>query len=187
MGDQSLLLAALFDGWDGYHTSIVHAIETLSEAQLAWRVAAGQRSVGEAAWHIAMGRIGWFVRMAAPRSHELYEAGQALLLPGGEIVSANANDLALLLHWLDASWGMIDETLHSWTAADLARTFVQPYQGKVYACSFQWTLWRIMSHDIHHGGQLALMLGMQGIPVPELGDLGGHLTVPPLVEPGAGI
>jgi hypothetical protein len=33
---------------------------------------------------------------------------------------------------------------------------------------------------MHHGGELALMLGMQGVGVPELGDLGGHLTYPPL-------
>jgi hypothetical protein len=52
---------------------------------------------------------------------------------------------------------MIEQTLASWTAADLA-------------------------HDLHHGGELALMLGMQGIAVPELGDLGGHLTVSPLAE-----
>jgi len=28
-----------------------------------------------------------------------------------------------------------------------------------------------------------LMLGMQGVEIPELGSLGGHLTVPPLAEP----
>lgn len=30
-------------------------------------------------------------------------------------------------------------------------------------------------------GELALTLGMQGIAVPELGDLGGHITTPPLI------
>lgn len=28
----------------------------------------------------------------------------------------------------------------------------------------------------HHGGQIAILLGTQGIEIPELGDLGGHLT-----------
>jgi hypothetical protein len=49
--------------------------------------------------------------------------------------------------------------------------------------SRQWTIWRILTHDVHHGGQLALMLGTQGIPVFELGDLFGHITLPPLAEP----
>jgi hypothetical protein len=46
--------------------------------------------------------------------------------------------------------------------------------------SRQWTIWRIMAHDIHHGGELVLMLGMQGIDNFELGDLGGHIIEPPL-------
>ena len=37
------------------------------------------------------------------------------------------------------------------------------------------------THDVHHGGELALMLGMQGLAIPELGDLFGHITMPPLV------
>lgn len=39
-----------------------------------------------------------------------------------------------------------------------------------------------MAHDLHHGGELALIRGTQGIAVPELGDLGGNLTVAPLTE-----
>jgi hypothetical protein len=35
-----------------------------------------------------------------------------------------------------------------------------------------------MAHDIHHGGEIALMLGMQGIEAFELQALGGHLTLP---------
>ena len=36
--------------------------------------------------------------------------------------------------------------------------------------------WRVISHDLHHGGELAVTLGMQGIALPELGDEGGHLS-----------
>ena len=34
----------------------------------------------------------------------------------------------------------------------------------------KWILWRIMAHDLHHGGELAVTLGLQGIALPELGD-----------------
>jgi hypothetical protein len=37
-----------------------------------------------------------------------------------------------------------------------------------------------MSHDLHHGGELAILLGLQGIKIPDLGDRGGHLTELPL-------
>ena len=84
---------------------------------------------------------------------------------------------------MEATWQMIEHTLTHWTVADLGRTYQQSYQGKTYAISHQWTVWRIMAHDIHHGGQIAILLGTQGIEIPELGDLGGHLTQVSPVEP----
>ncbi len=170
-------LSKVFLGWDGYQTSILHAIQPLTPAQLAWRPAANKRSVGEVASHLALGRIGWFARMPAPGSLELAEKAAAL---GPEY--SIAGDREAILAWLEASWKMIADTLNQWTVADLARTYRHEYWGKVYAVSYQWTIWRILTHDIHHGGELALMLGLQGLEVPELGDLFGHLTEPPLAE-----
>ena len=86
------------------------------------------------------------------------------------------------LKWLELSWQMIETTLNTWTVADLARTYRHIREGKLYAVTRQWTIWRVMSHDLHHGGQIALMLGLQGIDVPELGDKGGHLTPWSLAE-----
>jgi hypothetical protein len=39
-----------------------------------------------------------------------------------------------------------------------------------------------MAHDIHHGGQLAMMLGMMGVDAFELRALGGHIVVPTLAH-----
>ena len=86
---------------------------------------------------------------------------------------------AELVRWLDASWTMVDGVLNAWTVDDLSATFLQPYRGKTYAVSRQWVLWRIMTHDVQHGGQLTVQLWQQGIEIPDLGDLGGHLTEPP--------
>lgn len=180
MSQLHLPLSSVYDGWDGYHTSILHTVEPLTPTQLAFRPAPGLRSVGEIASHIALGRIEWFARMPAPGSKELasqFQAKHAASLGDYQVIAA---DHEAITWWLNASWQMIDQALHQWTTADLARTFHHEYWGKVYAVSFQWTIWRILTHDIHHGGELALLLGMQQIEVPELGDLFGHLTMPPL-------
>lgn len=102
---------------------------------------------------------------------------QASLLESGASIHA---DREAILHWLEASWQMIDETLSSWTTDDLKRTYLHSYQGNTYRVPYQWTIWRILAHDLHHGGELVLALGMQGLSAFELGDLGGHLTMPPL-------
>jgi uncharacterized damage-inducible protein DinB len=174
---ETLSLANVFDGWDTYQTSIVHAVAPLTKEQLLYRPAPSLRSVGEVASHIGLGRIGWFQCMHAPGSAEL--AAQAA---AQESQAGIAQDPAEIVKWLEASWQMIELTLKSWTVADLARTYLHTYYGKTYAISYQWTIWRILAHDMHHGGELAVMLGMQGIAIPELGDLGGHLTEPPLAD-----
>jgi uncharacterized damage-inducible protein DinB len=178
MTSEPVSLASLWDGWDGYHTSIVHAVQPLTRDQLVWRPGPNLRSVGEVAAHIAFGRIEWFSRMPAPGSLEL--AQESTVLGGERMVSENQEGI---LSWLDRSWKMVANTLQAWTVDDLSRSYHHAYQGQVYKVSYQWTIWRILTHDIHHGGELALLLGMQGIAVPELGDLFGHLTMPPVVGP----
>lgn len=174
----SIPLSVLFDGWDTYQISLVRAVERLTPAQLAFRPVPGLRSVGEVASHISLGRIDWFERMAAPGSAET--ARQASTWEAESLAVGNASEL---VRRLEITWQMIDQTLRQWTVADLAQTYRHTYRGKTYAISRQWTIWRIMAHDIHHGGELSALLGIQGVEVPELGDLGGHLNVPPLADP----
>jgi uncharacterized damage-inducible protein DinB len=87
---------------------------------------------------------------------------------------------AALVDWLELSWQMIDQTLKAWKVADLLKSFRYVWMGTAYAMTRQWIVWRILSHDIHHGGELSLMLGMQGIEAFELGALFGHIILPPL-------
>jgi uncharacterized damage-inducible protein DinB len=140
------------------------------------------RSVGEVAAHISIGRIEWFHRMGAPGSSELAAKAREFQTSSESAERVLAGSAGELTRWLELSWNMVARTLETWTVGDLALTYRHPYQGKIYAVSRQWTIWRIMSHDIHHGGQLTIMLGAQGIVPLELAELGGHLTLPPLAD-----
>ncbi|HEY3413197.1 MAG TPA: DinB family protein [Armatimonadota bacterium] len=173
-------LSRVFEGWEGYNTSLVHAIEPLTAEQLAFRPAPAMSSVGEVAAHIAFGRVGWFHNMGAPGASALAEQISAIEKPGGRATGPMSEDPSELVNWLNATWAMVEGTLGAWTVEDLAVTYPHTYWGKTYAVSRQWTIFRILAHDIHHGGQLTVMLGMQGIEPPELSSLGGHLTEPPL-------
>ncbi len=178
MDSDAYPLKTVYDGWDTYNTSIVHAVEPLTKEQLLYRPAPKLRSVGETASHIGLGRIGWFERIGAPGSADL--AARAAEIKSLDSV---AQDTGEIVKWLNATWQMIDQTLTSFTITDLKRTYRHTYYGQTYAVSYQWTIWRILAHDLHHGGELAVMLGMLGVAIPELGDLGGHLNEPPLAEP----
>ncbi len=191
-------LMSVYEGWDGHQLALAHAITGLSREQLAYRPAAHLRSVGEIISHIALGRLSWFYRMGAPGSAELarrlgpwdgekVDCEEVAELrrwmdatdQHEEAITTNPTEL---LRWLEATWRMVETTLTTWTVADLAQTFRHAYGGKTYAVSRQWVIWRIMAHDLHHGGELAILLGMLGIEIPDLGDQGGHLTELPLAD-----
>jgi uncharacterized damage-inducible protein DinB len=185
-------LMRVYEGWDGHQLALVRAITPLSPEQLSYRPTPQLRSAGEIIGHIAFGRLDWFHRMGAPGSAALarqiapWEGERAdtehpaelskWLRAAHDQQTSIAEDPAELVRWLEASWRMIETTLTTWTVADLEQTYRHAYQGTMYAVSRQWTIWRIMSHDLHHGGELAILLGLQGISIPDLGDQGGHLT-----------
>lgn len=71
---------------------------------------------------------------------------------------------------------MIQATLDAWTPYDLAATYRHTFRGTTYTVTRQWTLFRILAHDIHHGGQLSLLLDTQDADAPDLIYLGGHIV-----------
>jgi uncharacterized damage-inducible protein DinB len=178
MTGESPSLMAVYSGWDGYQSSLVQAIAPRSPEQLGWRPAAHLRSAGEIARHICAGRVDWFQRTFG--SESTTAAGRVAAWGPMEQIEHDPDEL---VRGLNDSWQMIADALSSWSVADLAQTFPLSYQGQLYALPRQWILWRILAHDLHHGGELAVTLGLQGIALPELGDEGGHLTAPPLAEP----
>jgi uncharacterized damage-inducible protein DinB len=185
MSGNSTSLLTIYDGWSGHQQALLSAVIGMTPEQLAWRGGEHLRSAGELIGHIATGRVSWIhvvlkvesdaVDQWLAEACDVTRAGYRLK-PGLEL------DASILATGLEATWEMIESALSKWTVEDLSRTFHHPYQGKTYVVPYQWVLWRIMAHDIHHGGELAFALGMQGIAIPELGDQGGHLVTPMVVD-----
>jgi uncharacterized damage-inducible protein DinB len=128
-----------------------------------------------------MGRISWLSRMAAPGIDTVAKrVPQWLADDDGtrrtDEESVPSDDAASLAEWLALSWQPIQRLLKEWTVDDLFHT----YRLGEYVVSRQWTIWRIMSHDIHHGGQLATLLALQNIDAFELRALGGHIVSQPI-------
>ena len=170
-------LQSVYKGWDTYQISIVHTISQLSPQQLAWRPAPHLRSAGEIASHIAGGRIHWFHRFMGEGNTEL-----ARFVASGLPEDTIATNASELIKWLEISWQLVVDSLSHWTVADLTHIYRHTEEGKNYAVPRQWVVEHIFAHDLHHGGELALTLGLQGIPIPELGDNFGQPALP-LAEP----
>jgi len=176
-------LGAVFGGWDGYQTGILHGMGSLTAEQLRWRPAPQVRSLGEVIRHLGLGRITWLSRMNAPGIEEVCDQVPRWYTDsdGARHVVEGAvpfDECGILVHWLELSWRPIHRLLEEWTDQNLFQTYIHQFRGTRYNVTNQWTLWRIMSHDVHHGGQIAMMLACQDIPAPELRQLGGHIVAP---------
>jgi uncharacterized damage-inducible protein DinB len=122
-----------------------------------------------------------------PLSHPFGEGLIGIYIDGDgarHVVEAVACDQTEgLAKWLEISRQPIRRMLDEWTVHDLCEAYPHRFRSTDYLRSRQWTLWRILSHDIHHAGQLAMMLALQGVEAFELRELGGHTTAPAIAKP----
>jgi|SRR6516225_6587121 uncharacterized damage-inducible protein DinB len=80
---------------------------------------------------------------------------------------------ASLVAMFEKSWHVISSALERWTCADLEQLFFPPASHQAWlrdqglaeapAHTRQWSVWHVMEHEIHHGGELSLALGNNGL------------------------
>jgi uncharacterized damage-inducible protein DinB len=158
-GEETLPLATFYRGWDRYQELLVTAVAPLSAEQLALRAAPALRPIWELAAHIIGTRVWWFHDFMGEDGDEL-EPLSTWDDPGEPQRSAAELELGL-----ERSWELIAERLNDWTAKDLEQAFAHPRRGTV---TRQWVLWHVLEHDLSHGGELFLTLGIHGLPAPDL-------------------
>ena len=152
-------LGRFYQGWERYQRLLTDAVAPLSAEQLALAAAPSLRPVGVLVAHIIAARVYWF--------HQVLREGDAALAPlrTWDDDGAPARSAAELTSGLEATWQLIDSCLERWTSGMLDNTFVTRRDRTV---TRQWVVWHVVEHDLHHGGELFLTLGMHGLPTPDL-------------------
>lgn len=163
--NQGMTLPQVFYAeWKRYQDGLKNAIAPLTANQLRLRAAPALRSVEENVAHIVATRVAWF--------NDYMEENDPQIAP---LASWDESDLpqpersaAELVAGMDASWRFMQARLDRWTPADLAHTF--PYEGwrNTHVLSRSWVVWHVLEHDLHHGGEISLTLGMHGLQAPQL-------------------
>ena len=151
-------LGVIYESWRGYHEKLRDCVAPLTPEQLGLQPAAHMWPLGQIVQHIIAVRAGWF-------SGTLQDEDAAM----GEYMSAwaqresPARSGAELARALDATWAFIEARLQRWTPDDCAATFPDEWDGQVYQVSRSWVIYHVMEHDLHHGGEVSLILGMNGL------------------------
>jgi uncharacterized damage-inducible protein DinB len=149
-------LLSFYKGWDTYQALLIKALAPLSSEELALRVAPHLRSVGENVAHIISGRVSNFLVMA--------EAGAEIApLETWDERGAPSRSATELVSGLEATWQMIQMALTRWTSADLEDVFVDGQGEQAPRFTRQSIIWSTIKHDLHHGGEISLTLGVHDL------------------------
>jgi uncharacterized damage-inducible protein DinB len=154
-------LITFFEGWGRYNDLLERAVSPLSQDQLDLRAADGMWSVRILASHIVSVRSWWFNEWMGEGGEEL--AGFADYDEGDESASRDAGTIAEALH---TSWSCLEASPRSWNEDDLAKEFQRPARNAERGWpwrSRKYIVWHVAEHDVFHGGEISLVLGMHGL------------------------
>ena len=156
-------LDVIYENWKGYHQKLRDCIALLTDEQLLLQPAARMWPLGQIVQHIISVRAGWFSGTLQDSDEEMNE----YMSSWGQRDSPDRSALELV-HGLDATWAFMEARLQRWTPDDCARTFPDEFDGQTYDVSRSWVIYHVMEHDLHHGGEVSLILGMNGLQTPNL-------------------
>ena len=166
MTEQILSLTTFYSGWNGFQQNLIKIIAPLSPEQLALRAAPNHWTIGMVAQHIIANRVWWFQLWMGEGSPDL--APIAHWDPEDKEWQP-VREAAELVAGLESTWQMIEDALARWTPADLGHLFPTPAslseeEQRIFrARTRQWIIWHVLEHEILHGGELSLALGMYGL------------------------
>ena len=158
MADEHFMLSTIYSNWKTYQEHIKAALVPLTAEQLALRAAPHLRSIGENAAHIIGCRAGWFTFVLKEDCGEDVKA-----YTEWDTAGAPERTPAELAEALDRTWQCMAERIERWSDDDMRQTFEDDWDGKIVHLSRGWIVWHVMEHDLHHGGELSLTLGMHGV------------------------
>ncbi len=171
MPEEGYTLTTIFESWRQYQEHIASAITPLAAEQMTLRAAPGLRSIGELSLHIVGCRMFWFtealgedggeklepyarwnrVALESPyASDEAYASALQAPVPSG----------AELAEGLNRTGQFMADRLARWSAADMRHIVGNEADGEATRA---WVVWHVLEHDLHHGGEISLTLGMHGL------------------------
>ncbi len=155
--DPRSTLDVIYENWRGYNGKLQASIAPLTNEQLLLQPAPRMWPLGQIVQHVISVRAGWF-------SGTLQDADELMskYMLWGQRQSPDRTPLELV-RGLDETWAFVESRLRRWTPEDCAKTFPDEGDGQTDEVSRSWVIYHVMEHDLHHGSEISLILGMNGL------------------------
>ena len=159
MAEDIFTLTTFYSVRKAYQEHFKGALAPLTTAQLKLRAAPHMRSIGENARHIIGCRAGWFTEFLGEDCD-----ADAKAYANWDEPSAPARTPAEMVQALERTWQCMTDCLARWSPDEMRYTFPDDWDGQHVVWSRAWVVWHVQEHDLHHGSELSLTLGLHGLP-----------------------
>jgi uncharacterized damage-inducible protein DinB len=139
--------------WNEVRSGLFAALDKISDEQLDFKPRQELWSLRETVVHIAGTEDGWLRHYTANKWHDN--------IPQAGDYPTVASLKALLNHF----HAITEEQFSKDPDALLEQVCQLPWGGQV---GMGWAVWHVLEHEIHHRGEVYLMLGMMGIEAPDV-------------------
>ncbi|MDQ2807304.1 MAG: DinB family protein [Chloroflexota bacterium] len=160
----TLTQARIYESRQNYQEALQRAIAPLTEEQMSLRLVSGMRSVRETAAHTVYARALWLHRIL---DDSALEPLLTWATPNDPMAPPRPCTAAEVLHGLDQTWRIITACLDRWMAAGLHDTLPDATLPTEEITRLR-TIWGLLEHDLHHGGELSFQLGAHGLAAVDL-------------------
>ena len=145
----------LFGHWANVRQGLFKALDMLTDEQLDFVPREGLWSLGQVARHIANAEEGWFRHIVTGELEDWPPEYTAADYPTVDAVK-------LLLREVHSR---TEAYLKGIRAVDVEQPIQLPWGPEV---ALRWIIWHVLEHEIHHRGEIYLMIGLLGMEAPDV-------------------
>ncbi len=155
-------ITTFYNGWQKYQSLLTRALAPLSPEQLNLRAAPKLRTIEENATHMIGARARWFYMLMGEGGEQFTE------LAKWDRKDMPIRSAAEIISGLEATWNGMQEAINRWSPEDWQHTYPGEDPSEPETLTRYWVIWHLIEHDLHHGGEISIMLGMHGLKGVEL-------------------
>lgn len=144
----------MFSHWRVVRRGLLEALDQLTDAQLRFVPREGMRSLGMVALHIAEAEEGWFRHVVT---------GELAAWP--QFKEDDYATVEAIKQVLARVHGETEAYLATIDTAHIERIIHTPWDEDI---PLRWIVWHVLEHEIHHRGEIFLMLGIMGMRAPDV-------------------
>ena len=155
-------VAPFYEGWHLENDMLIAALGRLTSEQLALPVGSPTWPIWASASHLAGTRVYWLCHIFKEPGAE----ATPFTDPSGfgwEDDLAHPRNADELASALASTWNIVERTLATWTPESLTQEARRVREGVVQIHTRQSVLWRLITHDAFHSGEISLALGSNGL------------------------